>query len=124
MMLAHDARVRTKMMLLAGVLAGGISVLPAGAQSAAPAQSAASAQSTPATQSSAPAQSAAPAQPPTPARQPASPATSSHYRLSRRAEMYYWGVWGVDELRVKTAESGELIRFNYRVVDPERAAAL
>ena len=38
--------------------------------------------------------------------------------------MYYWGVWGVDELRVKTAESGELIRFNYRVVDPEKAAAL
>ncbi len=44
--------------------------------------------------------------------------------LSRRAEMYYEGVWGVDELRVKVAESGELIRFNYRVVDPAKAAAL
>jgi hypothetical protein len=45
-------------------------------------------------------------------------------RLSRRAEMYYQEVWGVDQLRVKVAESGELIRFNYRVVDPQKAAAL
>lgn len=45
-------------------------------------------------------------------------------RLSGRAEMYYEGVWGVSELRVKVAESGELIRFNYRVLDPNKAAAL
>jgi hypothetical protein len=38
--------------------------------------------------------------------------------------MYYEGVWGVAEPRVKTAESGQLIRFNYRVLDPEKAAAL
>jgi hypothetical protein len=38
--------------------------------------------------------------------------------------MYYEGVWGVGELRVKVAESGEMIRFNYRVLDPEKAAAL
>jgi hypothetical protein len=38
--------------------------------------------------------------------------------------MYYQGAWGVDELRVKAAESGELIRFNYRVVDPEKAVVL
>jgi hypothetical protein len=38
--------------------------------------------------------------------------------------MYYEGVWGVGELRVKVAESGELIRFNYRVLDPEKAVAL
>jgi len=38
--------------------------------------------------------------------------------------MYYEGAWGVSELRVKTAESGELVRFNYRVVDPAKAAAL
>jgi len=38
--------------------------------------------------------------------------------------MYYEGVWGVGELRVKAAESGQLIRFNYRVLDPEKAAAL
>ena len=45
-------------------------------------------------------------------------------RLSRRAEMYYAEVWGVGELRVKAAESGGLIRFNYRVLDPAKAAAL
>ena len=45
-------------------------------------------------------------------------------RLSRRAEMYYEGLWGVGDLRVKEAESGELIRFNYRVLDPNKAAAL
>ena len=38
--------------------------------------------------------------------------------------MYYEGVWGVGELRLKTAESGEMIRFNYRVLDPAKAAAL
>src|SRR5437899_4228778 len=30
--------------------------------------------------------------------------------LSRRAEMYYQGVWGVDSFRVKYTESGEIIR--------------
>ena len=44
--------------------------------------------------------------------------------LSRRAEMYYQGVWGVDSFRLKWAESGELVRFSWRVVDPARAAAL
>jgi len=38
--------------------------------------------------------------------------------------MYYQGAWGVDSLRVKYTESGEMIRFNYRVVDPAKAAAL
>jgi hypothetical protein len=35
--------------------------------------------------------------------------------------MYYQLVWGVDELSVKYTESGEIIRFTYRVVDPELA---
>ena len=38
--------------------------------------------------------------------------------------MYYEAAWGIGELRVKVAESGELIRFNYRVLDPGKAAAL
>ena len=38
--------------------------------------------------------------------------------------MYYGLVWGVDSLRVKYAESGEIIRFSYRVVDPGKAAPL
>ena len=43
---------------------------------------------------------------------------------SLRAMMYYQGVWGVDSFRVKWAESGELIRFSWRVVDPDKAAVL
>jgi hypothetical protein len=38
--------------------------------------------------------------------------------------MYYQGAWGVDSLTVKYTESGEMIRFSYRVVDPGKAAAL
>ena len=38
--------------------------------------------------------------------------------------MYYEGAWGVDELRVRVAESGQIIRFNYRVLDPAKAATL
>jgi len=44
--------------------------------------------------------------------------------LSRRAQMYYQGIWGVDELRVKQAESGELIKFTWRVLDPDKAKVL
>ena len=44
--------------------------------------------------------------------------------LSQRAKMYYQGAWGVDSFRVKWAESGELIRFSWRVVDPVKAAEL
>ncbi len=82
-------------------------------------------------QSSAPTQSATPVQSASPAPQAGAPgrpapvwAGSQANRLTKRAEMYYEGVWGVGELRVKSAESGELIRFNYRVLDPGKAAAL
>jgi hypothetical protein len=86
----------TKMLLLlAGVLAGSICALQAGAQSA-----------TPAGHGAAPSRYA-----------------QSDY-LPLRAMMYYQGAWGVDSFRVKYTESGEIIRFSYRVVDPEKAAAL
>ena len=38
--------------------------------------------------------------------------------------MYYQAAWGVDSFRLKYTESGEIVRFSYRVVDPEKAAAL
>ena len=41
-----------------------------------------------------------------------------------QAHRYYEGVWGVDSLTVKYTESGELIRFSYRVLDAAKAAAL
>src|ERR1700676_3462048 len=93
----------TKMML-AGVFSVGILV------STAPAPSA---------------QTAAPAQPSAPAGRSAPVWQGSQLnRLSQRAEMYYQGAWGVDELHVKVAESGQIIRFNYRVLDPQKATVL
>lgn len=44
--------------------------------------------------------------------------------LSRRAELHYDMMWGVDSLRVKSAESNEVIRFTYRVLDPQKAKPL
>ena len=67
-------------------------------------------------------------QPPadTPAK-PAKNATPSHYhpnRFPKRALSYYGMVWGVDSLSLKAVESGALIRFSYRVLDPEKAKIL
>jgi hypothetical protein len=85
-----------KTMLLAGVLAGGILLSPAGAQSAASGQSGAVS-----------------------ARSRYSPV-----RFSRRARLTYGLVWGVDSLSVKWTESGEVIRFAYRVIDAAKAKTL
>src|SRR5215470_12793187 len=45
-------------------------------------------------------------------------------RFSKRATQYYGLVWGVDSLAVKSTESGEVIRFSYRVLDAEKAKTL
>lgn len=89
---------RKKIMLLAGILGSSILVFQTGAQ--------------------------------TPS-QPASPkptaATRMHYqpdRFAGRAKKYYALVWGVDSLSVRYAESGEVIRFSYRVLDASKAKTL
>ncbi len=56
-----------------------------------------------------------------------SPMKHSHFapnHFPKRATMYYQNVWGIDSIRVRSAESGELIRFNYHVVDAAKAAQL
>ncbi len=84
-------------MLLAGILVGGVlsSMMPAQTMSAA---------------------------------RPAAPGSApSHYapnRMSEHAVTYYRAVWGIDGITVKTAESGELIRFSYQVLDPNKAKML
>lgn len=77
------------------------------------------------------AQSAAPAsttaQSPAPTGKPAvaaAPYRNHPNRMGKRATLYYESVWGVDSLIVKWAESGELIRFSYRVVDAQKAKSL
>jgi hypothetical protein len=66
-------------------------------------------------------------QPPAHAGKSPAPAATSRYKpnhMSKRAEEYYGLVWGVDSLRVKSVESGELIRFTYRVLDADKAQSL
>jgi hypothetical protein len=45
-------------------------------------------------------------------------------RFAGRAGTYYRVVWGLDSLTVKWAESGEVIRFSYQVLDPQKAKVL
>lgn len=90
-------------MLLAGILASGIFVSGAVAQVSAPAQT------------TAPAAKSA--------------AASSPYRnhpdhIPNRAAAYYEAVWGIDAPSVKAVESGVILRFSYRVLDPEKAKLL
>jgi hypothetical protein len=85
-----------KAMLLAGVLASSILVTRVGAQSPAPAA-------------------------PHPA---GSAPVHRPDRFAGRAGTYYRLIWGVDSLSVKYAESGEIIRFAYRVLDADKAKIL
>jgi hypothetical protein len=48
----------------------------------------------------------------------------SSLAVSYRARDYYRRTWGVDLLSTKLAESGQVVRFNYRIVDPEKAKIL
>jgi hypothetical protein len=64
---------------------------------------------------------------PAPVAKPAPAATATRYqpdRFAGRAGSYYRLVWGVDSLGVKSVESGEVIRFTYRVLDAGKAKAL
>jgi hypothetical protein len=64
---------------------------------------------------------------PAPAGKPAVATAPSRYqpnRFSKRASEYYRLVWGIDSLGVKSVESGEVIRFIYHVLDPEKAKGL
>ena len=96
-MFASNLELGTKAVLLIGILAGGILVLQSQAQS------------------------------PTLAPKPATAGAPTRYkanRFSKRADLYYGLVWGVDSLSVKSVESGEVIRFTYRVLDANKAKPL
>jgi len=66
-------------------------------------------------------------QSPAQAAEPAAKTAKPRYRPNRfagRAAEYYKLIWGVDSLSVKWTESGEVIRFSYRVLDGEKAKPL
>jgi hypothetical protein len=61
------------------------------------------------------------------AAKPAASGTPSRYRPNRfagRAAEYYRLIWGVDSLSVKWTESGEVIKFTYQILDPDKAKVL
>jgi len=61
------------------------------------------------------------------AAQPARGARQSRYqpeRFAGRAAEYYRLIWGVESLGVKWTESGEVIKFSYRVLDPQKAMTI
>ena len=71
----------------------------------------------------------APVKDPAPAAAPVAKtqAAPSHYapdRFAGRAGQYYELIWGIDSINVKLVESGELVRFSYRVLDPVKAKML
>jgi len=45
-------------------------------------------------------------------------------RFAGRARAYYRLVWGIDDLNLKVVESGEIIRFTWRVLDAGKAGVL
>jgi hypothetical protein len=59
---------------------------------------------------------------------PVKPAAATNpYRPNRfagKAGRYYKLVWGIDALSVKLVESGELVRFAWRALDPDKALVL
>lgn len=78
--------------------------------------------------SSASGSTAAPAKEnPTPAGASSNAVTPNRYRPqleSKSAREFYALFWGVESLSVKAVESGEIIRFSYRVLDAEKAKML
>lgn len=44
--------------------------------------------------------------------------------LPPSARRFYESTWGIDIVGVKAAESGAMLRFSYRVLDPQKAQAL
>ena len=109
MMFDHNLMPGAKAMLVAGVAT---SILFLGTSDILSAQQA---------QSSAP-----PAQAATPAAKPATAGAPAHFArgLPKRAQMYFQDVWGIDSLTVRYTESGEMIRFSWRVLDAAKAAPL
>lgn len=117
-------------MLAALMIASGILLVTdsaAFAQAPTPPRAAASTSATKAATSSASAKRSGEAQSAASAKNTSPSGPPTRYRpspLSKRAQLHYDLIWGVDSLKVKYAESGEMIRFSYRVVDTEKAKPL
>jgi hypothetical protein len=109
---------RAKTMLLVVTVAGSMLISPGFSQSPAPVP--------------VPGKSATPVPPPPGtasalAAKTAAAGTATRYqpdRFAGRAGRYYPLTWGIDSLSIRAVESGELIRFSYRVVNADKASSL
>jgi hypothetical protein len=110
-------------MLLAGMLVGSSALAQSGTQPANSAPAPASQAATKSGPAVAP-RAAKTAPKPAPAKSVAPAARNLPNRFAGRAGAYYKVVWGVDSLVVKWTESGEVIRFSWRVLDAELAKVL
>jgi hypothetical protein len=63
-------------------------------------------------------------EPAAPQQQPRKHSPFPQTKLPQNAKNLYLTTWGVDNLKVSYTSSGNLIRFSYRVADPQRAKAL
>jgi len=99
----------TRGKLLKGVLASGILISTAAGQSAGPAE---------------PVAAAGAAAPATKQAATANAYKNQPSRIAKKAAAIYEAVWGIEAPSVKVAESGLMIRFSYRVLDPEKAQVL
>lgn len=52
------------------------------------------------------------------------PLPAAAFARSAQANTYLESVWGIQILGVRDVSSGSMLRFSYRVVDPEKAAVL
>jgi hypothetical protein len=111
------ARVARLGLLLAGLVFQGFAVRAMAADSSTAASPAAAS-------ASAPGPGASAAQPQRAGA--ARPAPTNHHqqKMTGRAGLYYTSAWGVDKLKVSSTMSGNLIRFSWRVTDPEKARIL
>ena len=62
-----------------------------------------------------------------PGAKPSTGVVPYRYRIhpvAKRARQYYALFWGVEDFSVKSVESGEIVRFSYRVLDADKAKML
>jgi len=107
----NPSGIRTR--LLAGMLAGGLVVWPARAESEKSAQP--------------PLATTAPNAAATKGTTTSQTRKSSPYKpvkVTYRAKSRYLAAWGIDKLRVSRTASGNLIRFSFRIVEPTQATLL
>jgi hypothetical protein len=113
---------RMAVVTLGALLLGPAANLPALAQSASPPAATAPATATPPATATGHASTQAKATAASKSGGP--PSRSLPNRFAGRAGAYYKVVWGIDALSVKWTESGEIIRFSWRVLNPQQAAVL